>query len=80
VSSKPAFTSNTIPEALAKNTCLKPWVTGGVLLALDNDGWQDIPDHQLNDWPATRQEVFTGLLYNNEEGTFTDVTKQAGWQ
>jgi enediyne biosynthesis protein E4 len=46
----------------------------------NNDGWQDLLFVNGTDWPGHRVHGATTLaLYrNNRNGTFTDVTKQAG--
>jgi enediyne biosynthesis protein E4 len=45
----------------------------------DGDGWQDILLVNGADWPERQQRRSTPALYrNNRDGTFTDVTRQAG--
>ena len=45
----------------------------------DNDGWQDILLVNGTDWPSHGQKHSTMALYrNNHDGTFTDVTREAG--
>jgi enediyne biosynthesis protein E4 len=65
-----AFGKKYLPETMGSGVCF---------IDYDNDGWQDIffvnsmdwPEHQLgNSYPA--------LYHNNRDGTFTDVTRQAG--
>jgi len=52
---------------------------GCAFLDYDNDGWQDILIVNSMDWPNHRQRRSTLKLYkNNRNGTFRDVTKEAG--
>ncbi|HEX6545981.1 MAG TPA: CRTAC1 family protein, partial [Bryobacteraceae bacterium] len=68
-----AFGKKFLPETLGP---------GCAFLDYDNDGWQDILLVNGCDWPghAGRNPEKSSLtLYrNNRNGTFTDVTKQAG--
>ena len=49
------------------------------LVDYDNDGWQDILFVNGTSWPGHGQKHSTMALYrNNRNGTFTDVTQQAG--
>jgi enediyne biosynthesis protein E4 len=65
----------------AKPTILETMGSGVALLDYDNDGWLDI--YLLN---GSTTEAMKGkeapprsmLLHNNHDGTFTDVTEQAG--
>ncbi|MGI9106359.1 MAG: CRTAC1 family protein [Pyrinomonadaceae bacterium] len=53
---------------------------GFAFLDYDNDGWQDIftlNGSRLENFPKG-QEPINHLYRNNRDGTFTDVTKQAG--
>jgi hypothetical protein len=52
---------------------------GVAFLDYDNDGWQDILLVNAMDWPGHARKHSTMALYhNNQDGTFTDVTKKAG--
>ncbi|MGD0842612.1 MAG: VCBS repeat-containing protein, partial [Candidatus Acidiferrales bacterium] len=52
---------------------------GVAFLDYDNDGWQDILIVNGMDFPGhIRHRSTLALYHNNHDGTFTDVTKQAG--
>jgi enediyne biosynthesis protein E4 len=52
---------------------------GVAFIDYDNDGWQDIFLVNGTDWPGRPAKHSTPKLYhNNRDGTFTDVTHQAG--
>ncbi len=54
--------------------------SGCAFLDYDNDGWQDIlliNSMDFEDAPKKRRSVMA-LYHNNQNGTFTDVTAQAG--
>jgi len=52
---------------------------GVAFIDYDNDGWPDIFLVNGTDWPGHGQKHTTPKLYhNNHDGTFTDVTRQAG--
>ncbi len=59
---------------------------GGAMFDYDNDGWLDLyfvnacwhPDISDNRGRALRGKLFNALYRNNQDGTFTDVTQQAG--
>ncbi|HZN12029.1 MAG TPA: CRTAC1 family protein [Blastocatellia bacterium] len=54
--------------------------SGGAFLDFDNDGWQDIlliNSTDFEDAPKKRRSVMA-LYRNNQNGTFVDVTAQAG--
>ncbi|HEX8422472.1 MAG TPA: CRTAC1 family protein, partial [Pyrinomonadaceae bacterium] len=52
---------------------------GGAFLDYDNDGWQDIFLVNSTNWPETKgRKTFSALYHNNKDGTFTDVTGEAG--
>ena len=65
-----AFGKKYLPETLG---------SGCAFLDFDNDGWQDILFVNSKNWPG-RPGVpsYPALYRNNRNGTFTDVTKQAG--
>jgi enediyne biosynthesis protein E4 len=53
--------------------------SGVAFLDYDNDGWQDVLIVNGTNWPGDKPRHTTMHLYhNNRNGTFTDVTKQAG--
>ena len=53
--------------------------SGGAFLDFDNDGWQDILFVNSRNWPGrTGPPSYSALYRNNHNGTFTDVTRQAG--
>ncbi len=53
--------------------------SGCAFLDFDNDGWQDILLINSMDWPESKKRrSFSALYRNNKDGTFTDVTAQAG--
>jgi hypothetical protein len=53
--------------------------SGCAFLDYDRDGWQDILLVQSMDWPGHKKQRTVMKLYrNNRNGTFTDVTRQAG--
>jgi enediyne biosynthesis protein E4 len=53
--------------------------TGCAFLDFDNDGWQDILIVNSTAWPERKTpRTFLALYHNNQDGTFTDVTRQAG--
>jgi hypothetical protein len=53
--------------------------SGCAFLDYDNDGWQDILLINSMNWPERKgAKTFSALYHNNRNGTFTDVTKEAG--
>ncbi|MEO7652014.1 MAG: CRTAC1 family protein [Bryobacteraceae bacterium] len=65
-----AFGEKYLPETLGP---------GCAFLDYDSDGWQDILLVNGMDWPGHKRSRSTLHLYrNNRNGTFTDVTRQAG--
>src|SRR6185295_18461464 len=65
-----AFGKKYLPETLG---------TGCAFLDYDNDGWQDILIVNSTAWPERKTpRTFLALYHNNQDGTFTDVTRQAG--
>jgi hypothetical protein len=65
-----AFGKKYLPETLG---------SGGAFLDVDNDGWQDILLVNSMDWPGhKRGKSFPALYRNNRNGTFTDITRDAG--
>ena len=65
-----AFGKKYLPETMGSGACF---------LDYDNDGWQDILLINSMDWPGHESgKSFPALYHNNRDGTFTDVTRQAG--
>jgi len=65
-----AFGKKYLPETMGSGACF---------LDYDNDGWQDILLVNSMDWPGQGSgKSFPALYHNNQDGTFTDVTRQAG--
>jgi hypothetical protein len=65
-----AFGKKYLPETMGSGVCF---------LDYDNDGWQDILFVNSMDWPEHRSgKSFPALYHNNQDGTFTDVTRAAG--
>jgi len=65
-----AFGKKYLPETMGSGACF---------LDYDNDGRQDILLLNSMDWPGHRTgNSYLALYHNNQNGTFTDVTKQAG--
>jgi hypothetical protein len=66
-----AFGKKYLPETLGP---------GVAFIDYNNDGWQDIFFVNGQDWPGHHVHGATtpALYRNNHDGTFTDVTKQAG--
>jgi hypothetical protein len=66
-----AFGQKYLPETMGSGVCF---------IDYDNDGWQDIFWVNSMNWPGhgSSEKSLPALYYNNHDGTFTDVTKQAG--
>jgi hypothetical protein len=65
-----AFGKKFLPETIG---------AGCAFLDYDNDGWQDILLVNSMDWPEQKKRRSLPALYkNNKDGTFSDVTRQAG--
>src|ERR1700730_17553288 len=65
-----AFGKKYLPETMGSGACF---------LDYDNDGWQDILLVNSMDWTGHKSgKSFPALYHNNGDGTFTDVTRQAG--
>jgi enediyne biosynthesis protein E4 len=65
-----AFGKKYLPETMGSGVCF---------LDYDNDGWQDIFLVNSMDWPEHKTgKSFPALYHNNHDGTFTDVTREAG--
>lgn len=65
-----AFGKKYLPETLGP---------GCAFLDYDADGWQDILLVNSTNWPEKKgAKTFPALYHNNKDGTFTDVTGQAG--
>ena len=53
--------------------------SGGLVLDVDNDGWQDLLFINSMNWPGQRSAKSLPALYlNNQDGTFTDITRGSG--
>ncbi|MGA7622069.1 MAG: CRTAC1 family protein, partial [Candidatus Acidiferrales bacterium] len=66
-----AFGKKYLPETMGSGVCV---------LDYDNDGWQDILFVNSMDWPGHKgaEKSYPALYHNNKDGTFTDVTREAG--
>jgi len=65
-----AFGKKYLPETLG---------SGCAFLDYDNDGWQDILLINSTSWPGQKgSRSYPALYHNNKNGTFTDVTREAG--
>jgi enediyne biosynthesis protein E4 len=65
-----AFGKKYLPETLGN---------GCAFLDYDNDGWQDVVLVNSSDWPEHKTaKSLLALYHNNQDGTFTDVTRQSG--
>jgi hypothetical protein len=65
-----AFGKKYLPETMGSGVCF---------IDYDNDGWQDIFLVNSMDWPGHKSSnSYPALYHNNKDGTFTDVTRQAG--
>jgi enediyne biosynthesis protein E4 len=65
-----AFGKKYLPETLGP---------GCAFIDYDNDGWQDILIVNGTEWPERSAARSTPVLYkNNRDGTFRDVTREAG--
>ena len=65
-----AFGKKYLPETMGSGVCF---------IDYNNDGWQDILFVNSMDWPGHfTHKSYPALYRNNHDGTFTDVTKEAG--
>jgi len=65
-----AFGKKYLPETMGSGVCV---------LDYDDDGWQDILFVNSMDWPGhPTTKSYPALYHNNQDGTFTDVTGEAG--
>ena len=65
-----AFGAKYLPETMGSGVCV---------IDYDNDGWPDIFFVNSMDWPGhVKGKSYPALYHNNHDGTFTDVTRQAG--
>jgi hypothetical protein len=65
-----AFGKKYLPETMGSGVCF---------IDYDNDGWQDIFLVNSMDWPEHKTgKSIPALYHNNHDGTFTDVTREAG--
>jgi hypothetical protein len=65
-----AFGKKYLPETMGSGVCI---------IDYDGDGWQDIFFVNSRNWPGHGSgHSYPALYHNNHDGTFTDVTKEAG--
>ena len=65
-----AFGKKYLPETMGSGVCV---------LDYDDDRWQDILFVNSMDWPGHKTtKSYPALYHNNQDGTFTDVTGEAG--
>ena len=65
-----AYGKKLLPETMGSGACF---------IDYDNDGWQDILIVNSMDWPDHKvHKSYPALYHNNHDGTFTDVTREAG--
>jgi hypothetical protein len=65
-----AFGKKLLPETMGSGVCF---------IDYDNDGWQDILLVNSMEWEEHKSgNTYSALYHNNKDGTFTDVTRQAG--
>lgn len=65
-----AFGMKYLPETLG---------SGGLVLDVDGDGWQDVLLVNSTNWPGrTRAGSLPALYRNNHNGTFTDIVRGSG--
>jgi enediyne biosynthesis protein E4 len=65
-----AFGKKYLPETMGSGVCA---------IDYDNDGWQDIFFVNSKNWPGRSDtKSYSALYHNNQDGSFTDVTKEAG--
>jgi hypothetical protein len=64
-----AFGKKYLPETLG---------SGCAFLDYDNDGWQDVLLINSMNWPGRPGRSYAALYHNNQNGSFTDVTRDAG--
>ncbi len=76
---RPASASGTTTAPSARSTCPRRSAPASPFLDFDNDGWQDLFFVNSMNWPGHPGPASLPALYrNNHNGTFTDVTRQAG--
>ena len=65
-----AFGAKYLPETMGSGVCI---------IDYDNDGWSDIFFVNSKDWPGhAKGKSYPALYHNNHDGTFSDVTREAG--
>ena len=76
---RPESASSAIAELSARKYLPETMGSGVCFIDYNNDGWQDILFVNSMDWPGhSKHKSYPALYRNNHDGTFTDVTKQAG--
>jgi len=68
-------------SATANKYQIEPMVAGVAIFDFNNDGWQDIyfvNGAKIPELVKTGPEYYNRLYRNNGDGTFSDVTDQAG--
>lgn len=64
------FGKKFLPETMGSGVCV---------IDYNNDGWPDLLFVNSTDWPGhAKKHTYPALYRNNHDGTFTDVTEQAG--
>ena len=65
-----AFGKKYLPETMGSGVCV---------IDYDGDGWQDIFFVNSRNWPGHGSgHSYPALYHNNQDGSFTDVTQEAG--
>ena len=74
-----AFTSNTTAAPSGRNICRRPWAAEFALSTTTMTAGRIFCFVNSMDWPGHKSgKSFPALYHNNHDGTFTDVTRQAG--
>ena len=76
---KPAFTSNTTPAPSAKSICPRPWAAAFASSITTTTAGRTFSSSIPWIGPGTKRgKSYPALYHNNHDGTFTDVTREAG--
>jgi hypothetical protein len=79
VAAKAGLTSPTIYGGVDRNDYILEAIgCGAAFLDYDNDGWLDVFLLSGTRWEGAPSNASNRLYHNNRDGTFTDVTEQAG--